>query len=156
MKTVKRKRIQPDRFGETSANKNKDAYFDDDNDDDAHINMDSGSSREGQLEVSSGTSLSNDNTPAGNSQIAPQIQLARMEAKIDGLVKVIHKIQRMMVSLTINSTNVDASNVDHHFLSMLPLKTEESIDQLEKQLNDNAFRRVMVSVDLCDKHLYAS
>lgn len=137
--------MRTERYGKTSDDVNKDNYFDDDDE-----NLDDDSSIEKQSESTSETSSSNDDSQLENSGIKPQTQISRIEAKLDVLTDVIHKIHRMMISSTINSnpTNNDDNNANHDFLTMFPLTTEESMDRFENQLNDNEFRRMVVSIDI--------
>lgn len=124
---------------------NKDDFFDDDGDGDSiGDNNSSGSDH--------GSEKSKDNSiPKGESQTKSTStpQMSRIEAKLDGLIDVAQKIQRMIVSLSMNPTNVDVSSVDQNIISMLPLTTEESLDRFEENLNDNAFRRSVVSYVVC-------
>lgn len=127
---------------------NKDDFFDDIDDDgdgdfvldndDSHLGSDDDSERSKE----NMSSISKCESQA-NSTSTPQ--MSRIEAKLDGLIDVAHKIQRMMVSLSMSPTNVDVSKVNQNLISMLPLTTEESLDRFEENLNDNAFRRSVVS-----------
>lgn len=146
-KNGKRKRSKTDRFGSESVNANKDAYFDDDSSDVQSI-LDVDDSFTDRSVKSSETASLKIDTQIGNNNIASKNHLSRVEAKLDCLIDEMHKLTRMIIPLTINSTNADVSNGDSDFLSMFPLKTEESMNQLEDKLNNSAFRRLMVSIDV--------
>lgn len=130
----------PDRFGKSSDDVNKDGYFDDDGEDDVYV--DSESSFEPKSGRSSETNSSKNDSLIGKSKIEPRTQMARIEAKLDIVIDTVQKIQRTIISMATNPTTVDVSNVDCNFLSIFPLKTEESMDKFERDLNDNAFRRM--------------
>lgn len=127
---------------------NKDAYFDNDVVD---ISDGDGSFEEHSASKT-GVSSPNNGTQIGHTGIEPRKQMSRIEAKLDSVVDVMNKIQRMMISMTIrnnsNSTIDDDSNANHNIYSMFPLTTEESMDQFEKNLDDHPFRRMVVRIDI--------
>lgn len=161
----KRTRKQTDRFGQTSNAANKNHYFlggsDDDSDKshrndadvDAHTkrkktNQD-GQTDDDYVPESDDEANNNDTGSLKNKtevkQIKTAVQMARIEAKMDGLIDINRKILQTVISLTTNSTNSDVFNDTHDFLSIFPIKTEESLDRFERSLSENAFRRSAVS-----------
>lgn len=82
-----------------------------------------------------------------------------MEAKLDDVSSAVQTILRMVVSLTTLRTNVCADVIASNFLSIFPLKTEESLAKFGQNLSDSAYRNdVVISVFiylLCCK-LYAT
>lgn len=142
-KTVKRRRVATDRFGTSSDSVNKDGYFDDNGGDlsDGDPDENSSHSLDNHLGPPNGYSPSKDVIEIGSDS---RKQVSRMEAKLDSVIEIMHKIQRTIISLSINSANPEAGDVDDQFFRMFPLTTKESMDRLEENLNDNVFRRNVV------------
>lgn len=140
--TRKRKRTQPDRLGQNSADENKDGYFEDESGTSGSTYSPSESEDDDQTsETSSSKSIK---------KPALRTQMSRMEAKLDGVFDVMKQIQRMIISLTTNSSSVDASGTSksYNFHSFFPIKIEESMDKFELDLNDIEFRQAVVSTNI--------
>lgn len=134
--------MQPDRLGQNSADENKDGYFEDE----------SGTSGSTYSPSESEDDDQTSKTSASKSIKKPALrpQMSRMEAKLDGLIDVMKQIQRMIISLTTNSSSVDASSTckSYKFHSFFPIKIEESMDKFELDLNDIEFRQAVVSTNI--------
>lgn len=64
---------------------------------------------------------------------------------MDIVIEMMHKMQRSIISLVIDPTNAGKCNENFDFLHNFPLKTKESMDKLEEDLNDREFRQMVVS-----------
>lgn len=71
-------------------------------------------------------------------------QICRVEAKLDNVQDIMRQIQRIVISFTNGCPN---NSVSENNIPKLPLTTEESMVKFEEDLNDNAFRRSVVSID---------
>lgn len=121
------------RFGQNSDDVNKDGFFDD-----------------SQSEKSSNELSSDDDSILVNehkttkSTTALRTQVARIEAKLEDVSSMVQKIVRMVISLTTNRTSVCDDTIAPNFLSIFPLKTEESLAKFEQDLSDGTFRNAVV------------
>lgn len=80
------------------------------------------------------------------STVRSQIE-AKFQAKLEEVSSTVNKILRMVISLTNKRYNVGDSTIAPDFLSIFPLKTEESLVKFERDLSDSAFRNnVVISV----------
>lgn len=138
----KRKRTQPERLGKNSADENKDGYFQ--NDSGSSYSPSESEDDEKSSEASSSKSIRPVKKPA------LRTQMSRMEAKLDGVIDVVKQIQRMIISLTTNSSSGNTSSTyeSYNFHSFFPIKTVESMDKFEMDLNDIEFRQTVVSIDI--------
>lgn len=138
----KRIRKAPNRFGKSIACVNKDDLFDcssDDDDTDVEV-VEKNNCPSEKKPRSSDTESS-----TGQAGTQPKTQMSRLEAKLDIVIEMMHKMQRSIISLAIDPTNDGKCNGNFDFFRNFPLKTKESMDKLEEDLNDREFRQMLVS-----------
>lgn len=144
----KRSRKAPTRYGKGSDSVNKDDLFDctsdDSVDDDDSVEVVENENRPIKKRTRSGDTKSS-TKQADRSETAPQTQISRLEAKLDIVIQMIQKMQRSIISLAIDPTNAGKCNGNFDFFRNFPLKTKESMDKLEEDLNDHEFRQMLVS-----------
>lgn len=141
---ITRKRKKPTRLGESD--ENMDDLFDqidrrestksDDKDED-YANLSRTSS-----EVSISGSIETATLEKNGYQKSTERQLARIEAKLDEMHKVLIQIQRASISGATTSL-MESENIPE-----LPLTSVESLDKFEQDLSDEAYRKKIVSNSL--------
>lgn len=65
---------------------------------------------------------------------------------MDVVKDVVLKIQRLVISMNTKS-NTETSSAAQNLFLKFPLTTKESLDQFEEDLNDDALRKEVVSVE---------
>lgn len=139
-KVKKRQRKTVNRFGRTEKEVNKDEYFENSENDGAST----GSSDDEEFVVLGNKSKMTKITDDIHKVEQLQTQIAKIEAKIDGVADTMQKMLRTVMSVTNNNNRNVGDGTTFRFLSRLPIKTEESLTDFENDLHDDDFRYAAV------------
>lgn len=165
-----RARKQTVRYGQSSASTNKDSFFENsdneagasDTDGDADATddgvdgsgnetsaSDNDDSNSNNINDASGTEIESSSWRNGSQNSNASVsrtQISRVEAKLDGILDVLKKVQRTVNGLATNSTSAGENDGEEEFLSKFPLTTMESVTKFEEDLEDKSFRQSVVSI----------